>query len=352
MTSSAFETQFSFFHTTSLNINMGMIRSLKFSGMMFFGTKTFWISWKRNNNKNPGKFCTRIKSVLCRDQQRLGTTNTSWDLQLSLSIFLILLKYISSVRFQERNFETFLPYRWFVYSILLISEFWWRYSKFPGVWKILFTFYVGWILVSPISSLLEEPSLVDPLESLRLPILNLRTSSFLVSGRLFFHHYLPGLTRDPKLDEEVSSLYWLRITIFTSLAVAVAEPELSLNCEPTKKVIPHILRIFFWSECLRIDIGCQHIGFLWGVQIDFVKQSIKCNSVNSGHMSHRHTSDYHLDHDFVVFKSVQLRTQSNLPNNSTLCFLLIFWVWGLGFGIKKLAQFLGDLCGWVELCNC
>ena len=35
----------------------------------------------------------------------------------------------------------------------------------------------------------------------------------------------PELTRDPKLGEEVSSLYWLRITRFTGLAFAIGEPS-------------------------------------------------------------------------------------------------------------------------------
>ena len=46
-----------------------------------------------------GKLSTRIQSVLLR----LGTTNTFWDLQLGLSIFLLLLKYLSPVRHKERN---------------------------------------------------------------------------------------------------------------------------------------------------------------------------------------------------------------------------------------------------------
>ena len=45
------------------------------------------------------------------------------------------------------------------------------------------------------------------------------------------------------------------------------------------------------------------------VQINSIKQSIKCNPVGSGHVSHRWTSalNDHLDHGFVVLKNVQLR---------------------------------------------
>ena len=48
----------------------------------------------------------------------------------------------------------------------------------------------------------------------------------------------------------------------------------------------------------------------FGFQIDPVNQTIKSNSVGSGHVSrHRGTSsfNYHLDHAFVVFKDKQLR---------------------------------------------
>ena len=48
----------------SLNIDLKMIRSLKSSGLMFFVSKSFWISRRRGNDENPGKFSTRISSVL------------------------------------------------------------------------------------------------------------------------------------------------------------------------------------------------------------------------------------------------------------------------------------------------
>ena len=50
-----------------------------------------------------GNFSTRIQSVLRRVPLRLGSTNTSWDLQLDLSILLLLLKYLSPVRHKERH---------------------------------------------------------------------------------------------------------------------------------------------------------------------------------------------------------------------------------------------------------
>ena len=47
------------------------------------------------------------------------------------------------------------------------------------------------------------------------------------------------------------------------------------------------------------------------VQIDSIKQSIKRDSVGTGHMFQCWTSalDDHLDHRFIIFKSVEHRTK-------------------------------------------
>ena len=66
-----------------------MIRSLKFSGWMFFSSKSFWISWRIVNVVNPWKLSTRIQLLLCGVQLRHGTRNTSWDLQLVLSVLIL-----------------------------------------------------------------------------------------------------------------------------------------------------------------------------------------------------------------------------------------------------------------------
>ena len=76
-----------------------------------------------------GNFSSRILSVLRRVPLRLGTTNTSWDLQLDLSIFLLLLKYLSPVRHKERNQHR---------HIHLPSPYWSR----PWWWWIFQAFHI------------------------------------------------------------------------------------------------------------------------------------------------------------------------------------------------------------------
>ena len=59
---------------------------------------------------------------------------------------------------------------------------------------------------------------------------------------LFLSSSFSGMTRDPKLDEEVSSLYWLRITRFTGLAFAVGEPSFEVVFCPRFDMAPITMR--------------------------------------------------------------------------------------------------------------
>ena len=72
-----------------------MIWSLKSSGLMFFVSK----SWILEN------FSTRVQSELRRVPLRLGTTNTSWDLQLGFAIFLLVSRIDSRSQTWWRSFR-------------------------------------------------------------------------------------------------------------------------------------------------------------------------------------------------------------------------------------------------------
>ena len=95
----------SVFHRMSLKIDMKMIRSSKFSGQMLFSSKSFWISWRIDYVENPGKiFFTLIQLLFHRFRQHPDMMNTSWDLQLGLSIFFLLfLDLVPSDQHVERN---------------------------------------------------------------------------------------------------------------------------------------------------------------------------------------------------------------------------------------------------------
>ena len=69
---------------------------------------------------------------------------------------------------------------------------------------------------------------------------------------------------------------------------------------------------------ITCEIGiCQYVcELVFGVdtfdlylrdQVDSVKYPIKCNSVGSGHVSHRWTSSFddHLEYCFVIFKNAE-----------------------------------------------
>ena len=58
---------------------------------------------------------------------------------------------------------------------------------------------------------------------------------------------------------------------------------------------------------LVFAVNIFDLGF--GVQVDFVKQPIKRNSLCSGHVSQSRTSNFddHLDHCFIIFKNLKYR---------------------------------------------
>ena len=86
--------------------------------------------------------------------------------------------------------------------------------------------------------------------------------------------------------------------------------RLSHNIEPLEKMVP-----FVASECAYGQHVCQLASSVdifdldLRIEVDPVKQPTKRNSVGSGYVSHCWTSalNDHLDHNFIVFKHVQLR---------------------------------------------
>ena len=75
----------------------------------------------------------------------------------------------------------------------------------------------------------------------------------------------------------------------------------------------HSSRVKFpFCQCIcELVFGVDVFDLNLGVQIIFVKQPIKSNSLGSGHTSHRRTSafDDHFNHCFVVVKNVEHRTE-------------------------------------------
>ena len=183
-------------------------------------------------------------------------------------------------------------YRWFVYSMFLNSGEHAASFLVPGGFSSLFI----WLWSFCPSSLAAWRTF-----SCRLTW-EFSTSDFELPrsqfpgtwSTLFLSSSFPGLTWDPKLDEEVASLYCLCISRFTGLAVAVGEPSFevvsydlfdmasitmrSLILEKHFKWLQEYIekltilnthrrwfhyfsRNFFWSECQRVGFWCQHIWF-------------------------------------------------------------------------------------------
>ena len=165
-----------------------------------------------------------------------------------------------------------------------ISELWWGCSKSPCAWRVLFTLYFGLNLV--LCFLVAWRTFSCPL-TWDFSISDFESPSIQFPGAwptLFLSSSFSGLTRDPKLGEENSSLHWLRITRLTGLAFAVVstwhQSQCALKLErasfrngyknTSRKLIfwtntegdsIHVSRNFFWSECQRVSLWCQHIWF-------------------------------------------------------------------------------------------
>ena len=80
------------------------------------------------------------------------------------------------------------------------------------------------------------------------------------------------------------------------------------NVEQTQKMIPVITcEVSLCQYVCELVFGVNLFDLDLGVQMDFVEQPIKSNSVGSGNMSHCRVSSLynHLDNCFAVFKHIQ-----------------------------------------------
>ena len=80
------------------------------------------------------------------------------------------------------------------------------------------------------------------------------------------------------------------------------------NVEQTQKMIPFITcDISLCQYVCELVLVSMYLMWIFGVQIDSIKQPIKSNSVGSGNMSHCRASFLydHFDDCFVVFKDIQ-----------------------------------------------
>ena len=80
------------------------------------------------------------------------------------------------------------------------------------------------------------------------------------------------------------------------------------NIEQAQQMISLITcEISFGQNFSKLVFGVDVFDLDLGIQINSIKQPIKCNSVSPGHVSHCWTSafDDHLDHCFIVLKHIQ-----------------------------------------------
>ena len=80
------------------------------------------------------------------------------------------------------------------------------------------------------------------------------------------------------------------------------------NVKQTQQMIPLITReISFGQNVSKLFFGVDVFDLDFEIQINLIKQPIKCNSVSPGNMSHCRTPSFkdHLDHCFIVFEHIQ-----------------------------------------------
>ena len=80
------------------------------------------------------------------------------------------------------------------------------------------------------------------------------------------------------------------------------------NVKQAQQMIPLITReTHFGQNVSKLVFGVDVFGMDLGIQINSIKQPIKCNSVSPGNMSHCWTPSLndHFDHCFIVFEHIQ-----------------------------------------------
>ena len=78
------------------------------------------------------------------------------------------------------------------------------------------------------------------------------------------------------------------------------------NVKQAQQMIPFITSETSFGQIVsKLVFGVFDLDL--GIQINSIKQPIKCNSVSSGNMSHCRTPSYydHFDHCFIVFEHLQ-----------------------------------------------
>ena len=80
------------------------------------------------------------------------------------------------------------------------------------------------------------------------------------------------------------------------------------NIKQTQKMTPFVTReIPFGQDVCKLILGVDVLDLDFWVQINSIKQPIKCNSVSPGNMSHCRAPSFndHFDHCFSVFEHIQ-----------------------------------------------
>ena len=188
-----------------------------------------------------------------------------------------------------------------------------------------------------------------------------------------------GLTRDPELCDEISSLHWLYITRLMGLAFAVGETSFEVVFCPRFDMAPDTVRSLSWEResffffevatrtCRRWfhsspeKLPLVRMSASWFLVSTYLIWILGSKLILSKNQSRAtmwvldtclfvglRPFDYHLNHCLVVFKNVQLiftlrrmRVGGHVVHIKHLINLLLSFVnWVLGFRIKNCPSFV------------
>ena len=228
-----------------------------------------------------------------------------------------------------------------------VFHFWWYCYKLCSARRVFFTCRSVWVFLpkslcnkvaTSCRHTWELPTSAFELELPRFP---------LARPTLYLLYSFTGLTGHPDPCDETPSERWSCNTRLVGRALAIGDPSLEVVSCPRFDMAPITKHSLVWERerellkllepeyvvehmmltkhrswfrsfleklpLVRMSASCflvsTYLIWIFGIQVDPIKQPIKSDSVSSRHMSQRGTSSlkYHLDHDFAVFKKVQLR---------------------------------------------
>ena len=134
--------------------------------------------------------------------------------------------------------------------IFHVSELWWGCSKFPCALKVLFTLYLGLILLPSFLVAWRIFSCRLTWVFFDFRFLSHRAPSFLVPADSCSFIVIPRIDQRSQTWWRNLSLHWLRITRLTGLAFAVGEPSFEVVFCPRFDMVPIMMRSLTWERKL------------------------------------------------------------------------------------------------------